>query len=200
MNQQVNLYQVEKKVFKLTFNFQQSSYCLMAFLGVVALFSLSDLVRHFLVKKEYNVLGKEQREKTEKLQSIAGKMPEAQTRSEVITEVKRYQDQKQQKTEIIALLSNENSTKKGGFSLYFEALAKQAIPGIWLTNFSIKQNGEILALSGSTTSPTYVPLLIASLSDEAVFQGKTFGLFKISTDDKSNDMMFHLETKRERQP
>jgi len=199
MNQQINLYQVEKKVFKLTFNFQQARYCVMGFLTIMALVSLNDLVQHFLVKKNYSATGREQQEKIEKLQNISGKIPEAQTRNEVIAEVKLYQDQKQEKTEIIALLSDESSARKGGFSLYFEALAKKTIPGIWLTNFSIKKNGEILVLSGSTNSPEYVPMLISNLSDEAVFQGKTFGLFKISTDDKSNAMMFRLETKREQE-
>jgi len=196
MSQQINLYQVEKKVFKLSFNFKQCVYFFWGFLVILILVSSVDLIQHFLLKRTYHVLGKEQKSKTEKLQNIAGQMPAEQTRNAIMNEIKLYETQRKEKSDIISLLSSGKNAENNGFSRYLEALAKKAVPGLWLTNFSIKGNGETLALSGMANNPEYIPILIAALSDESVFQGKTFGVFKISTDAKTQAMIFDLETKR----
>jgi len=196
MSQQINLYQVEKKVFKLNFNFKQSLFFAGGFLVILVLMSSVDLIQHFLIKKTYHVLGKEQQSKTAKLQNIAGQIPEEQTRNAIMNEIKLYETQRKEKTDIINLLSSGEDAANNGFARYLEALAKKAVPGLWLTSFSIKGNGETLALSGMADNPEYIPMLIAALSDESVFQGKTFGVFKISTDAKTQAMLFDLETKR----
>lgn len=200
MSQIINLYKAEKKVFKLNFNFKQSAYCLGGFLVVIVVVSCVDLAQHFWVKKTYNTLGKEQQFKTEKLQAIAGKMPEEKTRNEIMDEVNLYEAQKKEKTEILNLLSEGESETNNKFSRYFEALAKKTVPGLWLTNFSIKGNGTALALSGMVSDPEFIPTLISALSEEPVFQGKTFGVFKVSKDEKTHNMIFDLETKRKEEP
>jgi hypothetical protein len=200
MKQEINLYQVEKQRFKFRLNFKEASYGFIAFFVVIFLITAVDLMRHFMITKEYSTLDKEQQAKSQKLQVIAGNMPEEKTRNEIVNEVKNYQDQNQSKTTILGLLASATSSKTTHYSDYLEALARKAIPGLWLTNIGIRDNGNDLSIEGKTLSPQYVPLLISGLGGESVFKGKTFEVFKISTDEKTGEISFNLETKASLQP
>lgn len=200
MKQEINLYQVEKQRFKFRLNFKEASYVFGAFFTVIFLVTAVDLTKHFMIKKEYTTLDKEQQAKSQKLQVIAGNMPQEKTRNQIVNEVKDYQDQNQSKTTILGLLANAISSKSTPYSDYLEALARKAVPGLWITNIGIKGNGNDLSIQGKTLSPQYVPLLISRLGGESVFKGKSFEVFKISTDEKTGEISFNLETKASLQP
>ncbi len=200
MSQQINLYQVEKQKFKIRFEFKEAVVLFSVFFSIIFITTTIDMVKHLTIKKEYSVLDKEQQAKSQKLQVISGQMPEEQTRNDIVAQIKKYQDDKQSKLEILGQLAVAQSGKNINFSDYFVSLAKRAVTGLWLTSFSIKDSGGNLSIEGITLKPDYVPLLISGLSSEAVFSGKTFQLFKISTDDKTNQIGFELETKAVDEP
>jgi Tfp pilus assembly protein PilN len=194
MNQHINLYQKEKKKWMADFTFQYMVWFFGAFLGLLVIVSAYDVIQYLYAQKALDTLNKEQADKNKKLLAISGQVPEERTREQLLSEIKKYETEKQTKQEIISVLAAQTN-QISGFSEYFDSLSKQVMPGLWLTGFSFKDNGASLSLEGSTLKPEYVPQLITKLSAEPAFKGKTFHLFKISLDEKTKRINFILETK-----
>lgn len=64
-----------------------------------------------------------------------------------------------------------------GFAGYFQAFARQSVPGLWLTSVSIA--GKDIGLKGRTTDPALVPGYIGRLTQEPLLQGKSFASLQI---------------------
>ena len=64
-----------------------------------------------------------------------------------------------------------------GFAGYFQAFARQAVPGLWLTGVSIE--GKDIGLKGRTLDPALVPGYITRLTQEPLLQGKSFASLQI---------------------
>lgn len=64
-----------------------------------------------------------------------------------------------------------------GFAGYFTALARQSLPGLWLTGVSVA--GSDIGIAGRTLDPTTVPAYINRLTQEPLLQGKSFASLRI---------------------
>jgi hypothetical protein len=100
--------------------------------------------------------------------------------------------------ELAALRSAAGVLKRGefgntdGFSGYFKALARQNVPGLWLTGVSVSgERGEI-GVRGRALDATLVPGYLGRLSHEAVMRGKTFGSLQISQPAKEDGAALEL--------
>lgn len=69
-----------------------------------------------------------------------------------------------------------------GFSPVLSALARQSIPGLWLTQVRVDGETGGIALAGSTRDPETVPRYLARLRTEPAFAGKAFGAFRMHQD------------------
>lgn len=67
-----------------------------------------------------------------------------------------------------------------GFSPYLRAFARQSVPGLWLTGFSISGGGGEMVIQGRALNPELVPAYIRRLNQENAFQGKKFAALQIS--------------------
>lgn len=199
MIQQINLYQIRKpKEIKFTFdNMLLIVAVFLSFLGIMTTFSA---VKYFGATKELTKLTKEQVTKNEKLQLITGQVPKEKTRDEIITEIKSYEAEKQEKQEMLSLLSSAEIAGAKGFARYFETLANNAIQGVWLDRIHFKDNDNSISLEGKALQPEYVTKLIEKLVADPSFQGKAFQLFKLSLDEKAKQVEFILQTKPEPHP
>jgi len=200
MKQQINLYQIEKKKVSLQFTFQYMLVLLGAFLAVLFVITGVNVFKHVTIKKELTALGKEQMAKSQKLSNIAGQVPEEQTRNQILAEINKYETERKEKEELLSLLIEAQTRKIDGFSGFFESLARGSTDGIWLTHFMFKDGGDYISLEGKALGPESVTKLIAGLSKETVFIGKSFNLFKVSLDEKTRQIDFALETKDYAQP
>lgn len=61
-----------------------------------------------------------------------------------------------------------------GYSEYMRAFARQIVPGLWLTGFTITGDGAQMSLNGGVLSPGLLPQYIGRLNRESVMHGKTF--------------------------
>lgn len=92
----------------------------------------------------------------------------------------------QAQVELKALKDVENVLNGGtlgntsGYAEYFRALARQNLPGLWLTGVSIVGAGTDIGVQGRAMQPTLIPNYIARLTSEKVMRGKTFGSLKIN--------------------
>ena len=62
----------------------------------------------------------------------------------------------------------------GGFSRYLTGLARQSVPGLWITQLGIDATGKNLSLAGQTLRQEAVPEYVRRLKAEPAFAGKTF--------------------------
>ncbi len=199
MKQQINLYQIEKQKWIFNITFQYLILVCALFLGILFMITLYEAVHHFSMRDQLTQLQKDQMHKSKALQTIAGQVPEERTREQLVNEIKRYEDEKQAKKEILALLET-NSLRNKGFSDYMEALSTKTSLGLWFTKLRFQENDNVILLEGSAVKAEYVPTLITDLGGESVFSGKQFELFKISRDEKTEKINFVIATKAATQP
>lgn len=67
-----------------------------------------------------------------------------------------------------------------GFSPYFNALARQRVEGLWLTDVRIEDGGARINVEGNVLQAAMVPQFMSRLSGEPVMQGKSFSTLKIN--------------------
>lgn len=82
------------------------------------------------------------------------------------------------------LLERQLFTNTRGYADYFLAFARQHVPGVWLTGFTIHGAGEEMTLQGNTIDPVQVPRFVQRLSAESVLAGKEFQVFFMQRDKK----------------
>jgi Tfp pilus assembly protein PilN len=196
MKQQINLYQVVEQKKKLAFMFQHLLVLFGSFVMVLLFITVVNVYKHSTIKKEHVALEKKQIAKSQKLQVVLKQLPKEQVKDQIIAEINKYQLEQKEKEKVLQLLINARAQKINGFSEFFESLAKgsSVTQGMWLTRFAFKEGGDSVSLEGRALKLNAVTRLIAGLSKEVVFQGKSFGLFKVSLDEKNRYIDFLLET------
>lgn len=75
---------------------------------------------------------------------------------------------------VLEVLQGGSLGNTQGYSGYMLAFARQSVPGLWLTAFSIKGAGKEMAIAGRTLRPDLVPAYIQRLNQETVIQGGSF--------------------------
>jgi len=69
--------------------------------------------------------------------------------------------------------------KQPDFGDFLRGLARQSVPGLWLTGFSFDARSGGLEIRGRTLDPALLPEYIRRLNREAAFQGRAFASLKI---------------------
>ncbi len=60
------------------------------------------------------------------------------------------------------------------YAEYMRALARQSLPGLWLTHFKIGAGGEDIEIVGRVLQPELVPVYIQRLKQERALHGRAF--------------------------
>ncbi len=60
------------------------------------------------------------------------------------------------------------------YAEYLRALARQSLPGLWLTRFKVGRGGEEMEIVGRALQPELVPSYIQRLNQERAMHGRTF--------------------------
>jgi len=66
-----------------------------------------------------------------------------------------------------------------GFAGYFKALARQSMPGLWLTGVTVDAGGAQIGIRGRAVDPAMVPGYLNRLTQESLMQGKSFASLQI---------------------
>jgi Tfp pilus assembly protein PilN len=89
----------------------------------------------------------------------------------------------QTETELKTLAQAQQALKQSGlldssgFSPYFQALARQIVDGLWLTQFTV--GGGEMRISGRALQAQLVPTYIRRLSTEPALQGRQFSMLEM---------------------
>ena len=73
-----------------------------------------------------------------------------------------------------------------GFSRYFAAFARHAVRGVWLTGFSVSDNGNLLSIRGRVLHPDLVPAYLKALNEEEVMRGRLVTELKLVARDETS--------------
>lgn len=78
-----------------------------------------------------------------------------------------------------AFLQQGTLGNSAGYAEYFRALARQHVPGLWLTGVTIVGAGTEIGVQGRALQPALIPQYIGRLKLEPVMQGKSFASLDI---------------------
>lgn len=172
MSQQINLY--NPLFLKKEKHF--SARAMLQALGLVALgtaalygYALWETRASARLAAEYRAQVDAQRAQ---LARLAAQSPARGPSSVLEAEAARLQAAVKARQSVLASLGTEELGSTDGFSGYFAAFGRQAMPGVWLTGFAIGEGGGALQLSGRALHPDLVPAYLRALNAEAVMRGR----------------------------
>jgi len=92
----------------------------------------------------------------------------------LIAEIELWQNSVNEATQTLQLLAGKEAQLSQGFSSYFQALANQSTPDVWLTAIHIDKQHRDLRFAGSSFKPEQIPMTFQRLQQEQAFRGQTF--------------------------
>jgi hypothetical protein len=75
---------------------------------------------------------------------------------------------------LLSQVEGQEWHQRGGFSPYFEGLARRRLDDLWLTSIRLKGGGKNLELIGKALNSEKIPQLVQSLGSESSFRNKSF--------------------------
>jgi hypothetical protein len=173
MIQQVNLYQDALKT-KTTSDLNNYLYGIalvaLLFLG----FSIYLLIDQNNTEANIQQAHQQLSDAESHVQLMQEQYPEQQVDTFIQQEISRYENILSSLSQVVYLLSDNESDQTQGFSRYLSALARQSSSDIWLTEISIDAERNYLSLHGSTFNTKTIPEFLQKLHHEAVFKGRVF--------------------------
>jgi hypothetical protein len=124
-----------------------------------------------------------QREQVIKLSKEFGTQGASRTLAE---ELARAEERLQQRRTLLGDLQTGVGANAEGFARYLEALARQAVPGLWLTGIDIGGQRNALVIKGRALESRLVPAYISGLNREPAFAGKPIGELQVSARDAAS--------------
>jgi hypothetical protein len=95
-------------------------------------------------------------------------------------EVARASARLKQREDLLAMLRTGGLGNTQGFARYLGALARQSIPGVWLTGFTIGGDEAELLLNGRVLYSDLVPAYIRALNKEEVMRGRRISEMRLT--------------------
>jgi type II secretory pathway pseudopilin PulG len=179
VRQQVNLYQPlfrkQEKKFSATAMLQSIGVILVAIVLLIAWTQWQVTV----LKGERERADQQLVAAAKRLEEVARQFGGGAQGETVEDEVARLEQQLATKQQIRGVLGQGLFGNTQGFSDYFTALARQHLPGLWLTGFEIVGAAEQLTLQGRSASGEAVPRYVQKLAAESRLAGIEFRVFQI---------------------
>lgn len=178
MNQQINLYhpifRKEQKKFSAQTMLQAS-----AVVAVAVVLLIAANVWQIRSLQTANARAANDLSATTKQIETLAKLPNRAADPQVLAE-QRQLEQAWNTAQLVRGNASVAGAVSNGYSEYFRGLARQHVPGLWLTAITVADSGQELVLQGRTPTPDAVPTYVQRLAREPVFAGKQFDLFEIT--------------------
>lgn len=197
MIQQVNLYTEELRPRKEPVKAQTAVRALVAALllivaaAVVVRMEAADLTsRQIALQQEMVTLEKQVSTLTTQIEARRIDPALEKELEQVTTTLARRQ-------RLLAEVEGLVSADTDGFSGYLAALARQIPEGLWLTGVRLDLIQDQVDLTGRTRAGSQVPVYLEKLSDEPMFEGRTFENFRLERGDGGRWVEFVVGTERQ---
>jgi hypothetical protein len=87
-------------------------------------------------------------------------------------EVARLESDVKSRRAVLAVVQGGEVGNAQGVSAYFAAFARRPTPGVWLTGFSVGEDGNELRVRGRVLHADLVPAYLKVLNEDAVMRGR----------------------------
>jgi Tfp pilus assembly protein PilN len=130
-----------------------------------------------------------------RINELLSKRPSQELNTSVLAEVEQWQNSINEASQTLQMLAGKGTVLSHGFSSYFQALANQSDPEVWITAIHIDGQNRGINIEGSTFKPEQIPLLLQQLQKESVFKGQTFSKLEMEQSTKiAGQMDFTLSS------
>jgi len=190
--QEVNLYTIDFHRGDQPFSFRMTVIAVAIFVVALLLvngYTTWDMMKN---KKSLAATNVEFSQATDRVAELKNTRPLSQ-RVAIQKEIDELVEKYEKRNRLMDVIGGQKMGNGEGFSLFLQALSRQALPGISLTEFNILQGGSYVELVGWTVKPESVPFYLNRLRDEEVFRQVKFGVLTIQKDDRyTNKLHFSL--------
>ncbi len=174
MSQQINL-------FNPVFLKQQKQFSLLTMAQGLGLIFLGSLVFYAYASYQVLDLSKQSEESSKRftaeqarLMRYSSEFSPQQANQLLKDELQQLQKKTAEADKLVDTLRSGSVGNTTGYSEYMRAFSRQAVPGLWLTGFTVTGDAAQISLSGGAISPELVPVYIKKLGSESAMQGKNF--------------------------
>lgn len=174
MKQQINLHQPMYRKQRTLFSagvVLRIGLIIIAGLGLIFGFAVS---RTQLQAAERTNLGQQRDTLQRRIEQFSTEFVDRPESQLLRAEMERLNAEKEQKLAVMQVLSRGGLGNTKGFSPHFEALARQRLSGLWLTQIALFEGGEQIRLVGRTLDEGLLPRYLRKLAHEEVFAGTEF--------------------------
>jgi len=117
-----------------------------------------------------------QREQVTKLAKVPAQIPSKALEAEV---ARLESEVKARQTSLLAISTGELGNT-AGFSEFFAALGRQAVPGVWLTVVTVAEAGSQLTVQGRALRADLMPAFLRALNNEPIMRGRKVTEMKLT--------------------
>jgi hypothetical protein len=104
-----------------------------------------------------------------------------------VAEIERLRNLEASRHVVQTLLDAELGRHAAGYTPYFVALSHQAQPNVWITGFSVAEDGDALEIAGGLTDAALLPGYLRALDQEPQFKGRQFAQLSVKATPKAAD-------------
>jgi len=182
--QQINLYQERFKEKKLWISATQSVAALLLVIVIAAAWSY--LLQSELKQAEQrNQLVKADRDRmTAELAAVNAEFAKLLEDNRIDLKIETTARQISARKRVLNFVEANRFGSGDGFSSYLVALSNLQVDNIWLNQIRFGEN--FVQIKGSALNAAEVPVYFDSFSDEPIFQGNRFDLFRLSRANNSD--------------
>jgi uncharacterized small protein (DUF1192 family) len=179
VTQQINLYNplFEKKA--KPFSVRTMSIALGAIaVALVALYSFAVIKTRSTERLAGQLAGQVTAQRDQV--SMLAKLPARVADKALEAEVARLEAELRARQTTLQALNSGELGNTAGFSEFFAALGRGAVPGVWLTSVTIGQSGNELVVQGRALRADLMPSFLRGLNKEPVMRGRKVTEMKLA--------------------
>ncbi|MCQ8105075.1 PilN domain-containing protein [Methylomonas sp. SURF-2] len=127
-----------------------------------------------LQKQQHEQLEQQLLAATTRLTELQARFPRRTIDNTLLQALQQATQRQQNLSQILELLTDDQSDQALGFSRYLSALAEQAQPDVWLSRIRLDSTRNSLELEGGSFKPEQIPALLQGLQKSPAFNGRHF--------------------------
>lgn len=140
----------------------------------------------------------DQQSLNDELDSVLAQIPNMTIDKILQEKIARQKELLTKQKRVISFLRQDSINDSTSFTPLVEQLSQQAVKGVWLSKFSVINQGKDVQLFGFAQSPDKVSKYLAMLGNQEAYQGRVFRQIQVTRGDQAwNEFFLSTQEKKE---